>query len=410
MAGQQLVMASVGSAPWPSVAQGSAGRIAAARSLFQAKPDDATLLIAMGQEAAAAHNEARRLDPLRWVTLEEGLGLPTLLPAPAARRRGDGPLRIMVDAMEGSVTLPALPGVELEFLGSLPPELALRKARHADLWVCADEAGRHRALTAAQGGAALLVPALPAWDWVARCRGGVACATPAFGQQMTALCSDRAALSSSGERDAVYVQRHGHNRPRRRRHHRQVLLVGIRPLIRASRHLLDEGGVTLDLCVDGLVRGRYLELVYDSRGLCFRLPWHGQGVKQLCVVVDSEVLPELALVRARLQIGGHSEVLAWASRTSQVRPISNNAALLGAEVPSQAEVDEQLSQVLASLLCAWGHLRVGRAVEAALRKVGGVARVERAVLLPRSSHILSLRQRLVVVVAVAGVVLSCGGS
>jgi hypothetical protein len=208
MAGQQLVMASVGSAPWPSVAQGSAGRIAAARSLFQAKPDDATLLIAMGQEAAAAHNEARRLDPLRWVTLEEGLGLPTLLPAPAARRRGDGPLRIMVDAMEGSVTLPALPGVELEFLGSLPPELALRKARHADLWVCADEAGRHRALTAAQGGAALLVPALPTWDWVARCRGGVACATPAFGQQMTALCSDRAALRSSGERAAVYAARH----------------------------------------------------------------------------------------------------------------------------------------------------------------------------------------------------------
>ena len=208
LAGQRVVMASVGAAPWPTVSERATGRIAGARALFEAKPDDATLLIAMGQEAAAAHNDARRLDPLRWVTLEEGLGLPTLLPAPAARRRGDGPLRVMVDGAEGSVVLPALPGVEVEFLGSLPPELALRKARHADLWVCIDAAGRHRALTAAQGGAALLVPALPEWDWVARCRGGAACATGAFAEQVTALCADRDGLRSSGERAAVYAARH----------------------------------------------------------------------------------------------------------------------------------------------------------------------------------------------------------
>ena len=57
------------------------------------------------------------------------------------------------DAAEGSIVLPALPGIELEFVGALSPELALRKARHADLWVSPDAAGRHRALTAAQGGA-----------------------------------------------------------------------------------------------------------------------------------------------------------------------------------------------------------------------------------------------------------------
>lgn len=208
MAGQRVVMASVGAAPWPLVAERSTGRLSAARALFEATPSDATLLIAMGQEAAAAHNDARRLDPLRWVTLEEGLGLPTLPPAPAARRRSNGPLRVMIDAAEGSIVLPAPSGIEIEFVGALSPELALRKARHADLWVSPDAAGRHRALTAAQGGAALLVPALPAWDWVARCRGGAACATGDFADRIVSLCADREALRSSGERAAVYAARH----------------------------------------------------------------------------------------------------------------------------------------------------------------------------------------------------------
>lgn len=208
MAGQRLVVASVGTTPWSAPSPVSTGRIAAARALFQPRPADATLLIAMGQEAAAAHTEARRLDPLRWVTLEEGLGLPTLLAAPAARRRGEGPLRVIVDAVAGTIELPSLTGVDLEFVGSLPPELALRKARYADLWLSVDAAGRHRALTAAQGGAALLVPALPEWDWVARCRGGMACATEAYGQQVATLCADRDALRSSGERAAVYAARH----------------------------------------------------------------------------------------------------------------------------------------------------------------------------------------------------------
>lgn len=208
MAGQRLVIASVGAAPWPPVAERSAGRLSEARALFEAKPDDATLLIAMGQEAAAVHGEARRLDPLRWVTLEEGLGLPTLLPAPAARRRGGGPLRVMIDAAEGSIVLPALPGFEIEFVGALSPDLALRKARHADLWVCPNAPGRHRALTAAQGGAALLVPALPEWDWLARCRGGSTCAAGLFADRIVSLCADRDALRSSGERAAVYAARH----------------------------------------------------------------------------------------------------------------------------------------------------------------------------------------------------------
>ena len=208
MAGQRLVVASVGATPWSQPSPVSTGRLAAARALFEAKPSDATLLIAMGQEAAAAHTEARRLDPLRWVTLEEGLGLPTLHAAPAARRRGEGPLRVIIDAAAGSIELPSLAGVDLEFVGSLPPELALRKARYADLWLSADAAGRHRALTAAQGGAALLVPALPEWDWVARCRGGVACGPAEFGERIASLCADRQAVRSSGERAAVYAARH----------------------------------------------------------------------------------------------------------------------------------------------------------------------------------------------------------
>lgn len=209
-AGQSVVVASVGAAPWPDETSRARGRFVAARALFRAAPTDATLLIAMGQGAAATHAEARRLDPLRWVTLEEGLGAPGLRDAPQARRRGDGPVRVMVDGPAPVVE--ALPAGEwsVEVVGELDDDLALRKGRYADLWVCAlaGERGRARAIAAAQAGAALLVPEDDAWDWVSRCRGGVVCAPDRFGSEVAARCGDGEALRSAGERAAVYVARH----------------------------------------------------------------------------------------------------------------------------------------------------------------------------------------------------------
>lgn len=209
-AGQSIVVASVGAVPWHQETAPAVGRLAAARALFRAEPTDATLLIAMGQGAAAAHSEARRLDPLRWVTLEEGLGAPSLRDVSQARRRGDGPVRVMVDGP--AAVAEALPAGEwsVEVVGELGDDLALRKGRYADLWVCAvtDGRGRARAIAAAQAGAALLVPEDPAWDWVSRCRGGAVCTLDRFGSEVAARCSDGEALRSAGERAAVYVARH----------------------------------------------------------------------------------------------------------------------------------------------------------------------------------------------------------
>ncbi len=211
LAGQQVVVASVGRSPWRSDPAPATGRLAATRALFTARPSDATLLIAMGQGAAELHTESRRLDPLRWVTLEEGLGAPGLGEPPAAgRRRSDGPLRVMLDGPESLVAELASVGVTVEPMGLLSDELALRKARYADLWICASEgeAGRLRALVAAQAGAALIVTARGEWDWLGRCRGGAHCAPSALAAEVAVRCGEHAALRTTGERAAVYVARH----------------------------------------------------------------------------------------------------------------------------------------------------------------------------------------------------------
>lgn len=206
-AGAPVVVASAGVRPLPASATAPAGRFAAALGRFTARPEDATLLIAMGQASAAVHAEARRLDPLRWVLLEEGLGEPNL-PAPGpAKRRGTGPLRVMVD---GSADGQALEGVEVESVAGLDEAAALRKARYADLWILPvpRAESRLRALAAAQSGAALLVPTGPDWDWVARCHGGALARAEEMPGVAARLLSDRELLGASGSRAAAYVARH----------------------------------------------------------------------------------------------------------------------------------------------------------------------------------------------------------
>lgn len=206
-AGCPVVVASAGGSPLDYLPAPATGRLHALMQRFRPHAADATLLIAMGQQSAAAHAEARRLDPLRWVLLEEGLGEPDLVEAGPLRRRGGSPVRVMVD---GDAAPLVAAGVEAESVSALEHAAALRKARYADLWITMESGGeaRIRALAAAQAGAAIVAPASPSWDWVRRCNGGALVATENVAAAAAEMVATPEMLYAAGGRAAAYVARH----------------------------------------------------------------------------------------------------------------------------------------------------------------------------------------------------------
>jgi hypothetical protein len=198
VAGVPLLVISVSDKPWAEARTGAASDLAArlsrrfpdaARRIERAVepwrvgPQTATLNIASNHEAAAVHEEHMRVDPLRWVALEAGLGLALGGGAPDAPREADRSGRVAVcapteaeaDSWAAEIRRVAWVSDVTVVTGSVAEGLRARRYRR----VCAAvvhpgvaDVGREVALAARAGAAPVAPVADPGTRWVARSDAG----------------------------------------------------------------------------------------------------------------------------------------------------------------------------------------------------------------------------------------------